>query len=65
MTQLTRYCIGCSQERSFEQMHAEPGSCPDAADGDCPEWGCPVCGDALFIGFLVSEHVNSGTQRAA
>jgi hypothetical protein len=65
MTQLTRHCTGCSEERPFEQMHAEPGSCPDVADGECPEWGCPVCGDALFIGVLASEHVSSATQRAA
>ena len=45
-----RYCAGCDEERPFEQFHAEPASCPDVPDGDCPEWGCTVCGDALIIG---------------
>jgi hypothetical protein len=66
MTHLTRYCTGCSEERLFEQFHAEPGSCPDAPGGDCPEWGCTECGDALFIGIPVREHVASGrTSQAA
>jgi hypothetical protein len=66
MTQLTRYCTGCSGERVFEQMHASPADCPDVPDGECPEWGCSVCGDALFIGPPVREHVTSGsTSRAA
>ena len=25
-------------------------SCPDVPDGDCREWACTVCGDALIIG---------------
>ena len=66
MTQLSRYCTACSEERLFEQFHAEPASCPDTPDGDCPEWGCTVCGDALFIGLPAREHVTSGsTSRAA
>jgi hypothetical protein len=66
MTHLIRYCTGCSDERAFEQLHADPASCPDVPDGECPEWGCPVCGDALFIGLPVREHVTSGsTSRAA
>jgi hypothetical protein len=66
MTHLTRHCTGCSDERPFERLHAEPGSCPDVPDGDCPEWGCSVCGEALFIGLPVREHVTSGsTSRAA
>jgi hypothetical protein len=65
MTCLTRYCTGCSDERLFEQFHAEPGGCPDAGDGDCPEWACTVCGDALFIGLGVGEHVTSGAASRA
>ena len=66
MSQLTRYCTECGEERPFEQLHAEPASCPDVADGDCPEWGCCLCGEALFIGLPVREHVSSGTvSRAA
>jgi hypothetical protein len=66
MTHLIRYCTGCSDERAFEQLHTDPASCPDVPDGECLEWGCPVCGDALFIGLPVREHVTSGsTSRAA
>lgn len=50
MTQLSRHCAGCDGERLFEQFHAEPASCPDVADGDCLEWACTVCGEALIIG---------------
>ena len=64
---LTRHCTGCGDERPFEQLHAEPGSCPDVPDGDCPEWGCSMCGEALFIGLPVREHVSSSASapRAA
>ena len=65
MTYLTRYCTGCSDERLFEQFHAEPGACPDASDGDCPEWACTACGDALFIGLGVREYVTSGAASRA
>ena len=59
MTHLTRYCAGCSDERLFEQFHAEPGGCPDVPDGDCPEWACTACGDALLIAPSVSGYVTS------
>jgi hypothetical protein len=65
MTHLTRYCTGCSDERLFEQFHAEPGGCPDVRDGDCPEWACTVCGDALIIGLPVREYVSSGGAAKA
>jgi hypothetical protein len=65
MTQLTRYCTGCGEERPFEQPHAETASCPDVPDGECPEWGCSVCGDAWFIGLPVREYVGSGTEAKA
>jgi hypothetical protein len=55
MTQLdgshsSRYCAGCREEQVFGQFHADPGSCPDVPDGDCPEWACTICGDTLIIG---------------
>jgi hypothetical protein len=53
MTQLSRYCAECSEERLFEQFHAEPASCPDGPDGDCPEWGCTSCGEAVIVGVPV------------
>jgi hypothetical protein len=66
MTQLSRHCAGCNEEQLFEQFHAEPASCPDVPDGDCPEWACTVCGDAVIIGLPVHEHVRTeGTTRAA
>ena len=49
-SQVSRYCAGCREERVFGRFHAELGSCPDVPDGDCPEWGCTSCGDALIIG---------------
>jgi hypothetical protein len=64
--QLIRHCAGCNEERLFEQFHAEPASCPDAPDGDCWEWGCTMCGDALIIGLPVPEYISSArTTRAA
>jgi hypothetical protein len=66
MTQLTRYCAGCSEDRPFGQLHADPGGCPDVPDGDCPEWGCLVCGDAFLIGVPAQEPASTArTVRAA
>jgi hypothetical protein len=50
MTYLSRYCAGCDEDRLFGQFHEDPVGCPDVPDGDCPEWACSVCGDALIIG---------------
>jgi hypothetical protein len=60
MTYLSRFCAGCGEDQLFEQFHAEPGGCPDAADGDCPEWACPMCGDALVIGLWQHEQGRRG-----
>lgn len=69
MTQLSRHCAGCSEERLFEQFHAEPASCPDVPDGDCPEWGCTSCGEAVIVGLPGFGHASSDraarTTRAA
>jgi len=65
MTHVTRYCTGCGEEQPFERFHAEAASCPDVPDGDCPEWGCPVRGEALFIGLPVRGHASSGTPARA
>jgi len=66
MTQLSRHCAGCNEERLFEQFHPESGSCPDVPDGDCPEWGCTACGDALLTGPPVPGYVGNGDMiRAA
>ena len=65
MTQLSRHCAGCSEERLFEQFHAEPASCPDVPDGDCREWACTVCGDALIIGLPVPAYAGRGDATTA
>ena len=53
MIQVIRHCSDCGGDRLVEQYHAAVGSCPDAPDGDCPEWFCTECGAALLIGFAV------------
>jgi hypothetical protein len=64
--QLVRYCGECGEERLFEQFHAEPASCPDGPDGDCPEWGCTACGEALIIGLrALGDAVGGSAARAA
>src|SRR5512140_2638482 len=67
--QLIRHCTGCNEERLFEQFHAEPASCPDVPDGECQEWACAVCGDALIIGLPAPAYVRTDstttTTRAA
>jgi hypothetical protein len=63
--QLVRHCAGCSQERLFEQFHAEPASCPDVPGGDCQEWACVVCGDALFVGLPAPVYGRSSIPEAS
>ncbi|MDQ2810572.1 MAG: hypothetical protein M3Z75_01495 [Actinomycetota bacterium] len=66
MTYLNRYCTGCSDEQLFERFHGEPADCPDAPDGDCQEWACAVCGDALIIGLPRREQLSRDrTSQAA
>jgi hypothetical protein len=63
---LIRHCTGCNEERPFEQFHAEPASCPDVPDGECQEWACAICGDALIIGLPAPAYVSTGSAiRAA
>ncbi len=52
MIEMIRYCPDCGRGQPFEQQHPPDGGCPDAADGNCPEWSCAGCGAALLIGFL-------------
>jgi len=52
MAEMTLDCPDCGQELTFEQVHPEPGDCPDAPDGNCPEWLCTSCGTALLIGLV-------------
>jgi hypothetical protein len=63
MAQLTRYCPECSEERPFEQFH--PTGCPDVPDGDCPEWGCTACGDAVIIGMPARGYITGDSAPRA
>ena len=49
MAEMTRYCADCGWQRLFERRHAIAGICPDAPDGQCPEWICTACGATLLI----------------
>ncbi len=49
-----RHCTTCDAETALEQ----PG-CLDGHDGDCPEWVCVDCGDALLIGFVRAEPIEA------
>jgi len=53
MIEMIRHCSDCGWDGPFEQFHPEPGSCPDAPDGNCPEWSCTGCGAGQFIGLLL------------
>jgi hypothetical protein len=65
-SQLSMHCAGCNEERLFWQFHADPASCPDVPDGNCPEWGCTSCGDALIIGVPWPGYTSSDrASRAA
>jgi hypothetical protein len=59
------HCAGCNEERLFEQFHAEPETCPDVPDGDCQEWACAVCGDAVIIGLPAPAYDHSGSAARA
>jgi len=52
MGQMFRLCTECGADQLFEQDHGQPGSCPDSADGDCPEWSCTECGSALLASIV-------------
>lgn len=65
MTQIVRHCQDCDWDRPFELIHDRPGECPDAPDGDCPEWFCTACGAALLIGapWFAAERVHLAELR--
>src|SRR5260370_36367188 len=65
MTQLSRHCAACNEERLFEQFHAEPASCPDGPDEECQEWGCTACGEALIIGLPAPSYLSSDSSARA
>lgn len=47
---VVRWCTTCQDDTEFEQ----PG-CADGHGGDCPEWACAGCGDAVLVGFALPE----------
>ncbi len=66
MIELIRPCPDCASDQPFALGHAEPGSCPDAPDGECPEFWCTACGAALLIGLLpapVAAAADAGPHR--
>jgi hypothetical protein len=50
MTEIIRHCPDCGRDRPYAQQHATVGRCPDASDGQCPEWFCLACGTAVILG---------------
>lgn len=54
MTEIIRNCPDCGEDRGFGQHHEESAWCPDAVDGDCPEWYCLVCGATVLTGEIIS-----------
>jgi hypothetical protein len=54
MTEIIRNCPDCGHDRAFAQHHEESAWCPDAADGDCPEWYCLECGATVLTGEIFS-----------
>jgi hypothetical protein len=47
-----RFCSTCQDEVVFEQPE-----CLDEHGLDCPEWVCVQCGDAVLVGFSLTEPV--------
>lgn len=63
MSELYRDCPECGEDKLFEQPHW--ADCPDAPDGECPEWACTACGTALITGFPVPAIAQPSRRRAA
>jgi hypothetical protein len=46
------WCTSCRADAVFEQ----PDCLDDHGHGvDCPEWACVVCGEAVVVGFGLTE----------
>ena len=59
---VVRWCATCQDDVMFEQ----PG-CPDEHGGDCPEWTCVQCGEAVLVGYSLPERAagNSAVSSVA
>lgn len=55
---VVRWCATCEDDVMFEQ----PG-CADDHGGDCPEWTCVGCGDAMFVGFSLSQRASGVSSQ--
>jgi hypothetical protein len=55
-----RWCATCLAETLFEQPE-----CPDHHGGECPEWVCVDCGDALLLGFVPPERAGRRRRSGA
>ena len=54
-----RWCTTCLTETMFEQP-----DCADGHEGDCPEWVCVTCGDALLLGFAPPAAVRASGRSS-
>jgi hypothetical protein len=61
MYQSYRDCPECGQNQPFEQPHET--DCPDAPDGQCPEWACAVCGAALIVPLFAETAARVARQQ--
>jgi hypothetical protein len=63
MAETLRHCQDCGLDRQFEQLHGLAGHCPDAPDGQCPEWACVACGAVLIIGLSSLMPLSGAVRR--
>lgn len=49
---ITSWCATCRRDGPFQRPE-----CLDDHGGDCPEWMCVDCGEAVVVGFALPEMV--------
>ena len=59
----TEHCPTCADLRTFVQPPCTDGHTADG--GECPEWACADCGDALLLGVLPLRVAPAAARRAA
>ena len=57
---ITSWCATCRADMAFE--HPE---CTDEHAGDCPEWSCLKCGEAIMMGFELADPKSRAGGRPA
>lgn len=55
---IARWCTTCAVETMFEQP-----VCEEDHGSDCPEWSCVECGEALLLGFDLTEGTRVGAAH--